>query len=77
MKGKDDLINRGMKKMQNLINGGFKINGRGLEFEKGRTILLKGQKEQHQVVMQHKTKLYTEASYFAFKSWLEYYLQRR
>ena len=42
------------KKLQNLINGGFKINRRGLEFENRLTITLERRKEQYQVVMKNK-----------------------
>ena len=61
------LIDRGLENFQNLINWGVKINGR-LDFEKRLYMIVQGQKGQKQVVIEHKTKIYTAVRYFAMKS---------
>jgi len=41
--------------------------GDGSEFEKRFNMIIKRRKEQKQVVIRHKTKMYTEARYSAMK----------
>ena len=71
------LINRNRKKFRNLINGGFKINGGGSEFEQRLYMIIQGRKEQKEVVIKHKTKIYTKARYFAIKIGCKWYQQRK
>ena len=63
----------GWKKFRNLINGGgVKINGEVGVREKGVNDIQEW-KEQKQIVIKHKTKIYTAERYFAMKSWRNYY----
>ena len=55
----------------NKQGGSGKIPGfndrQGSENEKRLLMIIQGRKEQKQVVVEHKTKIYTEACYFALK----------
>ena len=52
------------KKFRNLVNGVVEINGDGWNLRKGFKLLYK---EQKQVVIKHRAKIYTAAPYFAIK----------
>ena len=54
------LIKRGSETIRNLING-------GLDFEKRLQMIIQGRKEQKQVVIDHKTKIFTAVLCFAMK----------
>jgi len=56
----------GWKKFRNAINGRVKINGGSSNLGKGFK-RLQGWKEQKQVVIEHKTKIYTAVRHFAIK----------
>ena len=60
-------IRRGSEKSRNLVKGGSKEMG-GSEFKKRLTVIVKWWKKHKQVAIKHKTKIHTEARYFALKS---------